>query len=165
MAQTIQIPGPTVLQVALGPAAAFADLGQSDNDNLPEIAFSDHSREVKTSSGGESPQEIVLNGITATLSVTLVSWDEDLLASIKARQRGTTEGKSVVGRRLFASTDQGAIRLKLKSVDGTTAYLFGRCWIKPDGERDSQWGNRERTLTLNFGCTPDSGGQLYDYTA
>jgi hypothetical protein len=43
--------------------------------------------------------------------------------------------------------------------------LFERAYLVSDGVNDSQWGNRERVLTLNFHAIPNSDGTLYTYTA
>lgn len=161
MAATIQVAGPTVIK--WGAAAASNILGYSDNDTLPAISFSDFQHEVKTVSSGAVPEEIILQGTMARISVALVKWDESELTALLLRQRGTAANETAVGRRIVA--DSGSFFLSVESVGNTQKYLFERAYLVSDGVNDSQWGNRERVLTLNFHAIPKSDGTLYTYTA
>lgn len=156
MAMTLQIPGPTVVKID------GTTIGMSDNDNLPSVAFTDNYREVKTVASGDAPVEVVLTNTTAVLSFTLVSWDESELQSLLVTQRGAY-GTTTVGRRLVANS--GVVEVTIESVSGAGQYVFSTCYLRNDGISDSQWGNRERTLTLNFNAIPDpTTNNLFTYT-
>lgn len=157
MPATIQVPGPSVVKIGAN------ILGYSDNDTLPTISFTDHQHDVKTVLSGDVPEEIVLRGTEARISVALVKWDETYLASMLATQRGAA-GSSPVGRRIIGSS--ASFALSIESVGGTQKFAFSTAFLMPDGQNDSQWGNRERVLTLNFRAIPaTAGGTLYTYTA
>lgn len=157
MATTIQVPGPTVIYVG------ESILGYSDNDTLPSITFTDHIREIKTVSSGEAPEEIVLTNTTARVSVSLVKWDEDVLATLLTEQRGGTEGTTTVGYRMIG--DNAYTSLSISSVGTAMEYVFEVAFLPNDGVQDSQWGNRERVLTLNFMAIPNpETNALYTYT-
>jgi hypothetical protein len=158
MATTIQVPGPTVVYIG------DSILGYSDNDTLPSITFTDHMREIKTVQSGEAPEEIVLTNTTARISVSLVKWDETVLNTLLETQRGGGEaGKTVVGYRLIDNAAYSA--LYISSVGTTQEYGFEVAYLMNDGVQDSQWGNRERVLTLNFTAIPNpTTNVLYTYT-
>lgn len=155
MATTIQVAGPTEVLVD-------GDiLGYSDNDNLPSISFNDFIHEVKTVLSGAAPEELVLQNTVATITLTLVKWDEGILSGILALQRGAY-GETTVGRQLVLGGH--TFPVTIQSMQGNAVYLFGRCYIQPDGMADAQWGNRERTLTLTFHAIPDAQNVLYTYS-
>lgn len=151
MATAIYVPGPTTIYVNTG--AGLTELGLSDNDNLPSIQFTDHQHDVKTVTSGAVPEEIVLQNTEAAVTVALVKWDSAILTAILADQRGNPF-QTTVGRRLVANG--GFIGLQIRSVaSGQPGYTFTHAFLRSDSMGDSQWGNRERVLTLNFRCIPD----------
>lgn len=151
MATAIYVPGPTTILVNTG--AGLTELGLSDNDNLPSIQFTDHQHDVKTVTSGAVPEEIVLQNTEAAVTVALVKWDSAILTAILADQRGNPF-QTTVGRRLVANG--GFIGLQIRSVaSGQPGYTFTHAFLRSDSMGDSQWGNRERVLTLNFRCIPD----------
>ena len=151
MATAIYVPGPTTIHVNTG--AGLTELGLSDNDNLPSIQFTDHQHDVKTVTSGAVPEEIVLQNTEAAVTVALVKWDSAVLTAILADQRGNPF-QTTVGRRLVANG--GFIGLQIRSVAaGSPGYTFTHAFLRSDSVGDSQWGNRERVLTLNFRCIPD----------
>jgi hypothetical protein len=158
MASLFYIAGPTYIQVNA------ALLGRTDNDNLPSVQFQDPHKEIKTILSGDMPAEVILMGTTAKVAVALVQWDEATLDSLITTQRGNaTVGKyATVGRRLVTQT--GTFSLSIISVDTGMAFTFPRAYLAVDGVQDSQWGNRERVLTLNFHAIPDEDGDLYIYS-
>lgn len=161
MPATIQVPGPTTVSISI--SGTYAVLGYSDNDTLPSIQFTDHTHDVKTVLSGNVPEEIVTQGTEARISVSLVKWDESVLANLLADQRATAN-VSPVGRRIVAST--AFFGVKIASVGQTQNYAFTHCHLTGDSVGDSQWGNRERVLTLNFRAFPNpTDGTLYAYTA
>jgi hypothetical protein len=158
---TIQVPGPSIVQIAV--SGTFIDLGYSDNDSLPSIQFTEHTHDVKTVLSGDEPEEIVLRGTGARISVALVRWNEANLLTLLADQRGTAT-VSPVGRRVVGGSAFFGVRIK--SVGLTQAYEFSHCHLVGDSVGDSQWGNRERVLALNFRAFPNpTNNTLYSYTA
>lgn len=157
MPETFQIAGPTVVKIGA------STLGYSDNDTLPSISIVDHLYDVRTVLSGETPEEIVYRGTEARIAVALVKWDQAVLASMLNTQRGAA-GSSPVGRRIVGNS--ASFSLTIESTTGTSKYVFSTAFVQPDGHNDSQWGNRERVLTLTFRAIPASaGGTLYTYTA
>lgn len=154
MAVVLHIAGPTTLQVDVG--GGFVTLGWSDNDNLPSVQFTDHFHEVKTVASGMMPEEVVVLGTTATISVALVKWDAEVLSNLLTEVRGNfsygTVGARIIGQGMSFS---------VKLLAGTQAYTFPVCYLQSNSVGDSQWGNRERVLTLGFNATRVSGNVLY----
>jgi hypothetical protein len=155
MAATIQVAGPTVVYIGED------ILGYSDNDNLPAVAFSDFIHEVKTVMSGAVPEELVLQNTSATITLTLVKWDEAIYEGMLTTQRGVYN-TTTVGSQLVSGSHTFA--LSLESVSGNATYTFNRCYIQPDGISDAQWGNRERTLTLTIKAIPDQDNELFIYS-
>ena len=155
MATAIYVPGPT--QILINDAV----LGYSDNDNLPAVQFTDFQHEVKTVLSGQAPEEVVLQGTVARISIALVKWDPTVYNTLLAAQRGSYNA-SPVGRRII--TDGASVELQIDSISGTQNYTFNYAFLQPEGTGDSQWGNRERVLTVNFMAIPGSTG-FYTYTA
>jgi hypothetical protein len=152
MPTAIFVPGPTTIHVATT-AGSYVQLGLSDNDNLPSISFTDHQHEVRTVTSGAVPEEIVLQNIEAMVTVALVKWDADILENLLIDQRGAAY-TNTVGRRLVANN--GFFGLRIRSIAaGLPGYTFTHAFLRQDGMSDSQWGNRERVLSLNFRCIPD----------
>lgn len=151
MAKTIQVPGPTLVQYILANSGTgWLDLGYSDNDNLPSIQFTDHQHEIKTSISGAVPEEIVMTGTEARIGCALVKWDQTNFASIINYVRGGLD-YSVPGTRVVGttSTPNRLISLRLIGAD-TSNWVFRNVYVQTDFVGDSQWGNRERVLTLAF---------------
>lgn len=155
MAALIYVPGPT--QVIINGST----IGYSDNDNLPAIQFTDFQHEVKTVLSGQAPEEVVLQGTVARISLALVKWDASVYNTLLATQRGSYNA-SPVGRRIIS--DNASVELQIDSVSGTQNYTFEHAFLQPEGTGDSQWGNRERVLTLNFMAINGPNG-FYTYTA
>lgn len=163
MATTIQVAGPTQIIVNRGGEnAANEVLGYSDNDNLPSITFTDNLHEIKTVLSGNVPEEIVVTGTMARISVALVKWDEVVLANLLKQQRKKYNDASV-GRRLVttANNTTSVFLLRVASVEASSGtpimyYDFPASYLVSDGVVDSQWGNRERVMTLNFHAIPKS---------
>jgi hypothetical protein len=156
MATAIYVPGPTVVKIGA------SILGYSDNDNLPQIQFTDHHHEIKTVLSGAVPEEVVLQGTHARIAIALVKWDNDVYQTMLADQRGAA-ATTTVGRRIVAAS--AYFSLTIESVNGTSEYVFPVSYLQPESISDSQWGNRERVLTLNFMAIPDGNGALYTFTA
>ena len=100
--------------------------------------------------------------MTARISLALVKWDEAILDGLLAQVRGVGQGNSSVGGRIVA--DSRYFGLVIAATIGGKGYEFSHCYMQPDGVGDSQWGNRERVLTLNIIAIPDpSSGLVYTY--
>jgi hypothetical protein len=160
MPTAFQIAGPT--KVVIG----NSELGRSDNDNLPQVSITDNIYEVKEVTSGATPAELVLQGLSATITVTLVKWDETVLSSTLIDQRGvaTFPGRSQVGRALVAAGGTFSLTIESLKAGQTMKYVFPRAYLRSDGMVDAQWGNRERTMTLTFGAIADDEGDVYEYT-
>ena len=161
MAMAIYVPGPTIINVATT-AGSYVALGYSDNDNLPSIQFTEHLHEVKTVTSGASPEEMVAQNIEASVTVSLVKWDDTILNNLLVDQRGAAY-TNTVGRRLVSGS--GFFGLQIRSVAASQpGYTFTHAFLRSDSVSDSQWGNRERVLALNFHCIPNpSTNLLYAY--
>jgi hypothetical protein len=150
MATQIFVAGPTTIKIGA------SVLGLTDNDNLPAIQFTDFNHEVKVVDRGQAPAEVVMQGTVARISVALVKWDAAILATALSAQRGAATA-SDPGFRLV---DQGGtFELKIEGANGS--YEFPVAYFQPDGVQDSQWGNRERVLTLAFMAIPNASNVLY----
>ena len=158
MATTIQVAGPTKIQVDLG--AGFLDLGYSDNDSLASLTFTDHLYEVKTNERGDVPAEVIVTGLSCVLTVTLVKWDATVWNSLIDYQRSsgaTSPYVATVGRTLVndyaGGTDITFPAKVLPSNSGANAYTLNACYLFGD-TADGNFGNAERRLTITFRAIP-----------
>lgn len=157
MPTQIFVAGPTRIDWYDG--STWTELGECDNDNLPQVSWNDYQHEVRTSASGATPEEVILQNSDATISFTLVKWDETELAQLEARQRGA-QGTTTVGRRLV--NDGGTFGLRIyPRTPGKATYVFNRCYLPPGGMAQSQFGNVERRLGLTVKAIPDANNLLY----
>ena len=156
MATAIFVAGPTSIYVNVG--AGYVELGQTDNDSLPQISYSDNIHEIKTVASGATPEELVVQNTSATITVTLVKWDAAVLTSLLVRQRGAAYN-STVGRLLVG--DSGTFGVQVDPLTaGKTGYTFGRCYFMGDAIAHSQFGNVEQRMGLTFRAIPDANNLL-----
>lgn len=156
MATAIFVAGPTSIFVNVG--AGYVELGQTDNDSLPQISYSDNIHEIKTVASGATPEELVVQNTSATITVTLVKWDAAILTSLLVRQRGAAYN-STVGRLLVG--DSGTFGVQIDPLTaGKTGYTFGRCYFSGDAIAHSQFGNVEQRMGLTFRAIPDANNLL-----
>ena len=156
MATAIFVAGPTSIFVNVG--AGYVELGQTDNDSLPQISYSDNIHEIKTVASGATPEEMVVQNTSATITVTLVKWDAAILTSLLVRQRGAAYN-STVGRLLVG--DSGTFGVQVDPLTaGKTGYTFGRCYFMGDAIAHSQFGNVEQRMGLTFRAIPDANNLL-----
>jgi hypothetical protein len=156
MATSIFVAGPTSIYVNVG--AGYVELGQTDNDSLPQISYSDNIHEIKTVASGATPEELVVQNTSATITVTLVKWDAAILTSLLVRQRGAAYN-STVGRLLVG--DSGTFGVQVDPLTaGKTGYTFGRCYVSGDAIAHSQFGNVEQRMGLTFRAIPDANNLL-----
>jgi hypothetical protein len=85
-----------------------------------------------------------------------------VLDALLAKQRGAANAADVGSPLVSGSRTFG---IKIFSNINAMMYEFKRCYLQADGQSDSQWGNRERVLTLNLSAIPDSNVELFTYTA
>jgi hypothetical protein len=156
MATAIFVAGPTSIFVNVG--AGFVELGQTDNDSLPQVTYSDNIHEIKTVSSGATPEEMVVQNTSATITVTLVKWDAAVLTSLQTRQRGAAFS-STVGRLLVADSGTFGVKIAPATVN-KTGYTFGRCFVIGEGFAHSQFGNVEQRMGLTFRAIPDGSNLL-----
>lgn len=157
MPTAILVSGPTKIEWNNG--SGWFDLGFTDNDNLPQISWNDHSHEVRTVVSGATPEEIILHNTEAAISFTLVRFDPAELVALEARQRGAV-GTTTVGRRLVNDNGTFGIRITPLTV-GRTQYSFGRCFMAPNALVRSQFGNVELRAGLTIKAIPDANNLLY----
>ena len=156
MATAIFVAGPTSIYVNVG--SGYVELGQTDNDSLPQISYSDNIHEIKTVASGATPEELVVQNTSATITVTLVKWDAAILTSLLVRQRGAAYN-STVGRLLVG--DSGTFGVQVDPLTaGKTGYTFGRCYFMGDAIAHSQFGNVEQRMGLTFRAIPDANNLL-----
>ena len=156
MATAIFVAGPTSIFVNVG--AGYVELGQTDNDSLPQISYSDNIHEIKTVASGATPEELVVQNTSATITVTLVKWDAAILTSLLVRQRGAAYN-STVGRLLVG--DGGTFGVQVDPLTAAkTGYTFGRCYFMGDAIAHSQFGNVEQRMGLTFRAIPDANNLL-----
>jgi len=156
MATAIFVAGPTSIFVNVG--AGYVELGQTDNDSLPQVSYSDNIHEIKTVASGATPEEMVVQNTSATITVTLVKWDAATLTSLQTRQRGAAYS-STVGRLLVGDSGTFGIKVAPATV-GKTGYTFGRCYLMGDAIAHSQFGNVEQRMGLTFRAIPDGSNLL-----
>lgn len=156
MATAIFVAGPTSIYVNVG--SGYVELGQTDNDSLPQVSYSDNVHEIKTVSSGATPEEMVVQNTSATITVTLVKWDAAVLTSLQTRQRGAAF-TSTVGRLLVADGGTFGVQIDPAAV-GKTGYTFGRCFLMGDAITHSQFGNVEQRMGLTFRAIPDGSNVL-----
>jgi hypothetical protein len=101
---------------------------------------------------------MVAQNIEASVTVSLVKWDDTILNNLLVDQRGAAY-TNTVGRRLVSGS--GFFGLQIRSVAASQpGYTFTHAFLRPDSVGDSQWGNRERVLTLNFRCIPNPSDNI-----
>ena len=150
MATSIYVSGPTTISVNIGGTTSI--LGYTDNDNLPQMTFTDNIHEIKTVASGAAPEEMVVTNTTAVISATLVKWDETVWTSLLARQRGA-EGTTTVGRLLINGSGSFGVSI-VPTVAGKTSFVFGTCYLTGDAINQSNFGNVERRLGVTFRAIP-----------
>lgn len=156
MATSIFVSGPCMIQVNVG--SGYVDLGMTDNDNLPQMTFTDNVHEVKTVASGAVPEELILQNTQATISCTLVKWDATQYSNLIARQRGAAY-TTTVGKLLVNGSGTFAVKI-LPTTNGKTSYTFGRAFLIGDAVAQSQFGNVEQRLGLTFRAIPDGSNVL-----
>jgi hypothetical protein len=153
------VSGPTKIQVNTG--SGYVDLGVSDNDNLPQVTYTDNIHEIKTVSSGAVGEEFVVQNIAATITVTLVKWDQSVLNTLLTDVRGgpASPYSAIVGRLLVNDGAVFGVKI-LPTTNGKTAYTFGRCYIMADAVVHSNFGNVEQRMALTFRAVPDGSNVL-----
>lgn len=170
MAEAFNVAGPTKIQVKHDPAGGFVDFGHTDNTDLVSFESFDSIHKCFSNDTGDAPAELVYNGATGMIFMTLGKWDEAVYAAMMHRLRkgasGTTEGgytpANDIGELMIGGASVRVVQIKiLTTTPGQKSYTFGRCWIDGNGARQLELGNREKKLALAINVTPDANGDLY----
>ena len=155
MASTdFHINGPTVIEFKnAGAGGSYTSLGYTDNDDLIRISSVDHKRTYTRNNSGDMIAEAVLNGTTATLDFTLVSWDEVALATLIARCR-TGTGTALADSGKIATIGRSAllngVEIKITPTNtGADVYVFPRLMLQ-SGPEIIDLGNAVKRVSLSF---------------
>ena len=155
MASTdFHINGPTVIEFKnAGDGGSYTSLGYTDNDDLIRISSVDHKRTYTRNNSGDMIAEAVLNGTTATLDFTLVSWDEAALSTLLARCRSGA-GTSLANSGLIATIGRSAlsngVEIKITPTNsGADVYVFPRLMLQ-SGPEIIDLGNAVKRVSLSF---------------
>jgi hypothetical protein len=159
MASTdFHVNGPTVVRWKIAGAQGTATaLGYTDNDDLIRISTIDHRRNYTRNDGGDMIAESVLSGTTATLDMTLVSWDETELNELISYCRTGTAGSAIGDQGKIATvggpTVTGNVRCVALEIfpanTGADAYLFNRM-ILTTGPEYMDLGNAVKRISMSF---------------
>lgn len=165
-ATDFHINGPSKVVVFLGGAeGAYADLGYTDNDDLIRFTATDHRKLLTRTDSGDMISQVVYSGTTATIDMTLVSWDEAVLTRMLAKLR---TGDDLFGSAFF----QGEFS-SVGSVARTVADLERFVTIGIVGAVDANWyyfdvilnsgpeyidfGNAAKRIAMSFITIYDGG--------
>ncbi len=141
------VAGPTKIYIG------GTEIGWTDNDDLVSIEVRDHYRNFTRLDLGAMIAESVLAGSTATISFTMVAWDNTALWTQLGLAReiaGATvanEGKSaLVGS--VASAHDLTLTIEPQRL-GQTKYAFGSV-ILASGPEYIDFGNATKRIALSF---------------
>lgn len=153
-ATDFHINGPTVIKWSAAGADARNNLGYTDNDDLVRISMIDHKRTYTRNDGGDMIAEGVYAGSTATLDLTLVSWDEGELASLISRCRTGTASSGVASQGGIATVGKAIsgnlIALEIAPTNtGADVYLFPRLMLQT-GPEIMDLGNAVKRISMSF---------------
>lgn len=165
-ATDFHINGPTVIKWSAAGAGSRNNLGYTDNDDLVRISMIDHKRTYTRNDGGDMIAEGVYAGSTATLDLTLVSWDEGELASLISRCRTGTASSGVASQGGIATVGKAAssnlIALEIEPTNtGADVYLFPKMMLQT-GPEIMDLGNAVKRISMSFiSFIPNSGGTTF----
>lgn len=172
MAEALQIPGPCVVQwraMASSPGA-FATLGRWDNDAPARWSQELRDREVTTNTSGETPEELIVRGITGRLQFVLVKWDTTQILAMNKISIGSGQTAGwrfpVVGATLVgtvAAPTGGLVEIKINPVlPNRPTYTFSYLRMRPVDL--DPYGNQPLNLGLSFMlCRPSDASETTDY--
>lgn len=165
-ATDFHINGPSKVSVFLGGAeGAYVDLGYTDNDDLIRFTVTDHKKLLTRTDSGDMISQVVYSGTTATIDMTLVSWDETVLSRMISRLRtgydiiGLSEEQgnfSSVGSVARSSSDLDRfVRIGIVGALDANRYYFDV--ILNSGPEYIDFGNAAKRIAMSFITIYDGG--------
>lgn len=158
MATTIHVPGPCLIQWSPTLAGALSTLGYSDAQTLPSITFTDHAEGVTTTMNGAATAAYVNTGLSASVSVTLIKWDDAEMESLLTHHRGVAASQYAASVGRFTQDHaSGLIVLGvIPVITGRTGFKFYRAHLV-ESQTHNGWGNDTRTVSLTWHIVPEEG--------
>jgi len=179
-ATDFHVNGPTTIKwgawLANGNAPAnntLVELGKTDNEDLIRITVRDHYRTFTRNDLGDMIAESVTAGSTATIDMTLVSWNQDeLLKLLRKVRQGLVSTQTVDDEGKYAtvggSTVTGGARLVKLYIEpttvGETVYEFGAVMLSA-GPEYIDFGNTLKRIALSFTSVPVGNQSVFSTTA
>ena len=170
MAIGINIAGPTQLcfkQAVETDTTAITDvLGYTDNDDLINISYEEIMDPYYSTERGREPAAMVYQGTIATISASLIKWDEAVVDDLRTTMHSNATGTlGTIGQDQFNATfthvQNFQIRVLATATTGFTAtsYQFLKCHI--DSIQETNWGNAPKKLVVSFKAVRNSSGILF----
>lgn len=146
--------------------SVFADFGKTDNEDLVRITVRDHYRTFTRNDLGDMIAESVTAGSTASIDMTLVSWNQDeLLKLLKQVRLGNVTSPAAADEGKFATVGgqtvtAGARLIGLQIIPttvGETIYSFPSVMLSA-GPEYIDFGNTLKRIALSFTSVPTATG-------
>ena len=160
MALAFEVHGPTKVQLSTNQGTpSWADFGYTDNNDLIGFEMEYMTEPITTTLTGNIPEDYVHLGVFGHLTMTLVKWDVDELASL-IQHAPDAAGEGDVGTigKLKIADGSNNFGLKLIAAASEDTYTFHNCIIEGRGLRRLDFGNKPSRIGLNIICLPDSLG-------
>jgi len=170
MATAINIAGPTKLCLAqaaeTSTSAITAELGITDNSDLISISYEELMDPYFSSEKGREPAAMIYQGTIATISATLIKWDEAIVDNLRTTMHSNATGTlGTIGQDQFDATfphvQNFQVRVLATSSTGFTgtSYQFLKCYV--DSIQETNWGNAPKKLIVSFKAVRNSNGILF----
>ncbi len=173
MATAINIAGPTKLLVKQQAEATTTTLhatndllGFTDNDDLISISYENIQDPYYSTESGREPAAMIYQGTIATITATLIKWDEAIADNIRTSMHSDATGTmGSIGQDQFNTTFTNVENLQVKvlanSATGftTTSYQFLKCYV--ESMQETSWGNAPKKLVLTIKAVRNSAGDLF----
>lgn len=140
----------------------FTELGKTDNEDLVRITVRDHYRTFTRNDLGDMIAESVTAGSTASIDMTLVSWNQSqLLTLLKKVRLGDASSPTAANEGNYATVGgatvtAGARLIGLKitpTTAGETIYTFPSVMLSA-GPEYIDFGNTLKRIALSFTSVP-----------
>jgi hypothetical protein len=163
MAEAFVVSGPCYFQMGAN-AVGLANVGLTDNDDLPSIDYEDFNEYLEATDTGREPGEVVYLGRVATINVVLAKWDILQIQEIARPPGAAADGEGgTVGSQWFDGDNFFAIKI-LPTTAGKTWYMFEKCWIDGSAFRHFDFGNTGQKLGIQIRATRDEATPANIYT-
>ena len=156
--------GPFALQLKVG--NAYVSLGYTNNEDLASIRISDHYLTFTENDSGAMISDRIALGTSATLSITLTSWDQSRLlqlismsrlglSSAEAFMEGVIAPPGSLSVAVMATNDSPAPITKTLAIKlvpttvGETAWEF-KAMLLTSGPEYIDHGNTAKKIALEF---------------